>query len=66
MSEWFDHINFFLHTHPYWIPKLIFLLRVKCALLSMLMAYFVYRIYKEQPQLAKAKVQERPEGQFLA
>lgn len=54
MFDWFDQINLFLHAHPYWIPKLLFLLRVKCGILSLLMGYFLYRIYREQPQQAKA------------
>jgi hypothetical protein len=55
IGDWFDHINAFLHAHPYWIGQLMFLLRVKCGLLAALMGYFLYRVYKEKPPSAQAK-----------
>ena len=61
IENWFDHINAFLHTHPYWIGQLAFLLRLKCWLLTVLMGYFLYLVYKGDPKPApeeKAKATE--------
>lgn len=48
IQNWFDQINFFLHTHPDGIARLVFLLRVKCWLLMAIMGYFLYLIHREQ------------------
>jgi hypothetical protein len=47
-EQWFDHINLFLHTHPYWMAKLAFLFRLKCGLLTLLASYFLFLMYREQ------------------
>ncbi len=47
-ENWFAHMNTYILSHPHWIAKLDFLLRVKCGLLTALMGVFVYLIYKEQ------------------
>jgi hypothetical protein len=54
-ENWFDQINFFLHTHPDMLAQLAFLFRVKCWLLTLLMGYFLYLIYKDQKDQAKSR-----------
>lgn len=63
-ENWFDQINFFLHTHPDMLAQLVFLFRVKCWLLTLLMGYFLYLIYKDQAKSrpGKAKVSGRFEA----
>jgi hypothetical protein len=49
-ESWFDQINAFLFTHPHALAKLIFLWRVKSWLLTALMLFFLYLIYKDQKE----------------
>lgn len=51
-ESWFSQMNEFILSHPHWIAKLDFLLRVKCGILTALMGIFVYLIYKEQSKPA--------------
>ncbi|MGX2039121.1 hypothetical protein ACWJKU_03160 [Methylocaldum sp. MU1018] len=70
-ENWFSHMNAFVLSHPHWIAKLDFLLRLKCGLLTALMGFFVYLIYseqrKEQKKLAdKPKKSPKSPYRFLA
>lgn len=70
-ENWFDLVNAYLQHHPDWMGRLAFLLRLKCWLLTALMAYFLYLIYKEPPQpvprrpLQPGKNRAESEGYFL-
>lgn len=55
LESWFEHINTLLHTHPHLLAQLAFLWRVKCSLLTLLMAYFLYLIYREDARKAREK-----------
>ncbi|SMF93280.1 hypothetical protein SAMN02949497_4742 [Methylomagnum ishizawai] len=61
----FEPINHFLHTHPHWIAYLGLLLRLKCGLLTVLMGYFLYRVYTE-PAPAPPRRESRSDTHFLA
>jgi hypothetical protein len=52
-EDWFSHMNAFILSHPHWIGKLEFLLRLKCGLLAALMGVFLYLIYKERTKTSK-------------
>jgi|GEM_PF-1496881 len=52
-ENWFSHMNAFILSHPHWIAKLEFLLRLKCGLLAALMGIFLYLIYKERKERTK-------------
>ncbi|CAI8939986.1 hypothetical protein [Methylocaldum szegediense] len=58
-ENWFAHMNAYILSHPHWIAKLDFLLRVKCGLLTALMGVFVYLLYKEQRKTIR-KPQKSP------
>lgn len=65
MQQWFEQINLFLHSHPHWIGHLGLLLRIKVALLAVLMGYFLYRIYSEQKKTADSRRSSR-DYRFIA
>jgi hypothetical protein len=62
----FDQINHFLQTHPYWLAQLAFLLRIKSWLLTLLMGYFLYLIYREQRSKAAVEKNHKAKAYFLA
>jgi hypothetical protein len=70
-ENWFDMMNAYVQFHPEWVGRLAFLLRLKCWLLTALMAYFLYLIYKEPPQplpqrsWLPEKKQAQAKGYFL-
>lgn len=68
LEQWFDQINLFLHTHPYWMAKLAFLFRLKCGLLTLLAGYFLFLIYREQAvkRAGEAEEKEKAPARFLA
>jgi len=53
IEDWFSQMNAFILSHPHWIGKLEFLLRLKCGLLAALMGIFLYLIYKERTKTAR-------------
>jgi len=64
IENWFSHMNAFILSHPHWIAKLDFLLRLKCGLLAVLMVFFLYLIYKDR---SKPAIKPRkPPYHFLA
>jgi hypothetical protein len=64
LENWFSQMNTYILSHPHWIAKLDFLLRVKCGLLMALMGYFVYLIYKERTKPAEKP--RKPPYHFVA
>lgn len=62
----FDQINHFLQTHPHWLAQLAFLLRVKSWLLTLLMGYFLFLIYKERGVKSRAEKESRAKAYFRA
>lgn len=72
IEQWFDQINLFLHTHPYWMSKLAFLFRLKCGLLTLLAGYFLFLIYREkadqptQPGRHPGRHKEKAPAKFVA
>lgn len=58
IESWFEHINAFLLSHPHAMAQLAFLFRLKCALLTILALYFVYRAYKPEAKPKDEKPSE--------
>jgi hypothetical protein len=59
--NWFDQINGFLFAHPHWLHHLAFLFRLKIGLLTVLVFYFLYLIYKDKG-LSKPVKTAKPEN----
>lgn len=65
LEQWLDHVNLFLHAHPYWMAKLAFLFRLKCGLLTLLAGYFLFLLYREQ-STKRADERGKAPARFLA